>query len=140
VLIELRLAPPKVIPRASHAGRFAFGPSAGAELPSLLKQIREEGAFATPCITVVVIVLLVFPLGVVRSAFGGVGFGPVDDLIETTSVDPDASARRAAVHLDSLAISHHQLDIAYWAVHTIPWGNSVAESNLPNFRRTVKYG
>jgi hypothetical protein len=87
-----------------------------------------------------VIVLLVFPLGLVRPAVRGVGSGPVDNLVETTSVDPDASAGRAVVHLDSLAIGHHQLDIAYWAVHTIPWCNSVAESNFQNFRRTVKCG
>jgi hypothetical protein len=86
-----------------------------------------------------VVFVLVFPIGFIRAALSGICFGPVDDLIETTSVDPDASAGRTVVHLDSLAIGHHQLDIAYWAFHTIVRCNSVAESNFPNCGNTVKY-
>src|SRR3546814_13715379 len=43
--------------------------------------------------------------------------GPLDELVEFAAVEPHATAFRAVVDLDPLAIRHHQLRLVQWAQH-----------------------
>ena len=72
------------------------------------------------------VVLMMLLLGLCGSRIGGIGPGTIDDLVESAAIDPHTPASGTVVDLDSLAVGHHELDVANWAVHAIPHRNREA--------------
>ncbi len=78
----------------------------------------------------VTLVLVMLPLAIRRSGIGGVCASAVDNLIETATIDPHSPARGTVIDLDTLAVGHHQLNVACWAVHAVEQCNCVAVRRL----------
>lgn len=44
-----------------------------------------------------------------------IGQATLDDLIELSPIEPDASTFRAEINFNSLSFAHHEIDSAMWA-------------------------
>ena len=102
------------------SGNTAYQPGfRHAHQPEISIKEIQEGPSTTSFVFLVMLVLVMLPMAVGRPGLGSIGSGAVDNLVETTAIDPHAPALGTVIDLDTEAVGHHQLKVACWAVHAM---------------------
>lgn len=90
----------KVKDVAKHAGHFLF-------------LVRQRPFFEFVIVVAVIVVVILLA----RRRFGYFLVGAFNNFVEFTTVKPHPSTFGAVVNFNSLAIGHHQGNLAVWTLH-----------------------